>query len=99
MSDDKRVSDLLDGFQRRGLYSFERRELETALPGASSVAIGKALRRLARKGRVRRLRRGFHAIVPVEFTAQGLPPQDWYVDDLSSEAHAWLLDELLPHLS
>jgi predicted transcriptional regulator of viral defense system len=82
MSDDKRVSDLLDDFQRRGLYSFERRELEAALPGASSVAIGKALRRLAHKGRVRRLRRGFHAIVPVEFTAQGLPPQDWYLDDL-----------------
>ena len=82
MSDDKRLSDLLDDFQRRGLYGFDRREVETALPGTSAAAIGKALQRLARKGRVRRLRRGFHAIVPVEFATQGIPPYDWFLDDL-----------------
>lgn len=82
MNEDKPVSELLDDFQRRGRYGFLREEMEAALPGASSVAIGKALQRLARKGRVRRLRGGFHAIVPVEFTTQGLPPYDWYLDDL-----------------
>ncbi|MCB1211813.1 MAG: hypothetical protein KDK97_21005 [Verrucomicrobiales bacterium] len=81
MSDDKRVSDLLDDFQRRGLYGFDRADVENALP-ASSAAVGKALQRLARKGRVKRLRRGFHAIVPVEFATQGLPPYDWFLDDL-----------------
>lgn len=82
MSDDKPVSELLDDFQRRGRYGFERRELEAALPESSPVAIGKALQRMARKGRVRRLRGGFYALVPVEFTTRGLPPYDWYLGDL-----------------
>jgi predicted transcriptional regulator of viral defense system len=80
-SDDKRVSDLLDDYQRQGLYGFDRSKLDASLP-VSSAAVGKALARLAEKGRVRRLRKGFHAIVPVEYAAQGLPPFDWYLDDL-----------------
>lgn len=80
-SNDKRVSDLLDDYQRQGLYGFERAKLEASL-SVSSAAVGKALARLAKKGRVRRLRKGFHAIVPVEYAAQGLPPSDWFLDDL-----------------
>ncbi len=82
MSDDKPISQVLDDFQRRGRYGFERRELEVALPSSSPAAIAKALQRLAQKGRVRRLRSGFHVLVPVEFTTQGLPPYDWFLDDL-----------------
>lgn len=82
MNDDKPVSELLDDFQRRGRYGFERRELEVALPSSSPAAVGKALQRLARKGRVRRLRSGFHVLVPVEYTTQGLPPYDWFLEDL-----------------
>jgi predicted transcriptional regulator of viral defense system len=81
MNADKRVSDLLDDFQRHGLYGFDRSKVETALP-ASTAAVGKALKRLAEKGRVRRIRKGFHAIVPVEYATQGIPPSDWYIDDL-----------------
>jgi predicted transcriptional regulator of viral defense system len=81
MNDDKRVSDLLDDFQRRGLYGFERSKVAVALP-VSSAAVSKALNRLASKGRVKRLRKGFHAIVPIEYTAQGIPPSDWFIEDL-----------------
>lgn len=81
MNDDKPVSDLLDDFQRKGLYGFDRSNVEAALP-VSTAAVGKALKRLSEKGRVIRLRKGFHAIVPVEFAIQGIPPSDWYLDDL-----------------
>lgn len=81
MNDDKRVSDLIDDFQRKGLYGFDRSKVEAAL-SVSSAAVGKALKRLSEKGRVKRLRKGFHAIVPVEFAMQGIPPSDWYLDDL-----------------
>jgi predicted transcriptional regulator of viral defense system len=81
MNDDKRVSDLLDDFQQHGLYGFDRSSVETALP-VSTAAVGKALKRLAEKGRVKRIRKGFHAIVPVEYATQGIPPSDWYIDDL-----------------
>jgi predicted transcriptional regulator of viral defense system len=81
MTDDKRVSEVIDDFQRRGLYGFDREKLDASL-SASSAAIGKALKRLADRRRVKRLRKGFHAIVPVEYTRQGVPPADWFIDDL-----------------
>ncbi|TAE90588.1 MAG: hypothetical protein EAZ81_09570 [Verrucomicrobia bacterium] len=81
MNDEKRVSDFLDDLQRQGRYGFDRSKVEEALP-VSSAAVGKSLKRLAAKGRVQRLRKGFHVIIPVEFTRQGLPPSDWFLDDL-----------------
>lgn len=81
ITDDKRVSEVLDDFQRRGLYGFERSRLEPSL-NTSSAAIERALNRLASKGRVKRIRRDFHVILPVEFSAQGMIPYDWYLDDL-----------------
>ncbi|MEO5915525.1 MAG: type IV toxin-antitoxin system AbiEi family antitoxin [Luteolibacter sp.] len=81
MNDDIWVSDLLDDFQRRGLYGFDRSKVETSL-SVSSGAVGKALKRLSEKGRVKRLRKGFHAIVPVEYAGQGIPPFDWFIEDL-----------------
>lgn len=86
MIDEKRVSDLLDDFQRRGLYGFERSKFEEALP-VSSAAVAKSLKRLADKGRVKRLRKGFHVIVPVEYTRHGLPPSDWFIEDLMRSLH------------
>jgi predicted transcriptional regulator of viral defense system len=81
LNDDIRVSDLLDDLQRQGIYGFERSKAETCL-SASPAAIGKAIRRLAIKGRVKRLRKGFHVIIPVEYATQGIPPFDWFIDDL-----------------
>lgn len=81
MTEEKRVSDVLDDLQRRGRYGFDRAEVESMRPG-SRAAVGKALQRLAAKGRVKRLRKGFHAIVPVEYATRGLPPSDWFIDDL-----------------
>jgi predicted transcriptional regulator of viral defense system len=81
MSDDTRVSDLVDTYQRQGLYGFDRSKVEESLPG-SPGAVRKSLERLAAKGRVKRIRKGFFAIVPVEYATQGLPPYDWFIDDL-----------------
>ena len=81
MTDDKRVSEVLDDFQRRGLYGFERSNLEKSL-STSPAAVGKALNRLAAKGRVKRIRRDFHTILPVEYSRQGMIPVDWFLDDL-----------------
>jgi predicted transcriptional regulator of viral defense system len=81
MTEEKRVSDIIDDFQRRGLYGFDRAKLDASV-SASSTAVEKALKRLAGRGRVKRLRKGFHAIVPVEYTRQGVPPADWFIGDL-----------------
>ncbi len=81
IADDKRISEVLDDFQRRGLYGFERSGLEPSLT-TSPAAIERALHRLATKGRVKRIRRDFHVILPVEFSTQGMLPYDWYLGDL-----------------
>lgn len=86
MNHEKRFSDLLDDFQRRGLYGFERSKVVGAL-SVSSSAGSKSLSRLAAKGRVKRLRKDFHVIVPVEYTRQGLPPSDWFIEDLMRSLH------------
>ena len=81
MTADKRVSEVIDDFQRRGLYGFERSLLEKTL-STSPAAGGKALTRLAAKGRVKRILKDFYAILPVEYSAQGMIPSDWFIDDL-----------------
>ncbi len=80
-SDENRVSEVLDDLQRRGLYGFERSDLGDTLT-KSPAAIERALNRLAAKGRVKRIRRDFHVILPVEFSGRGMIPYDWFVGDL-----------------
>jgi len=81
MNNEKSVSEVLDDFQQRGLYGFERSKVEDSL-SATPAAVGKALKRLAEKNRVKRIRKGFHAIVPIEYASQGVPPSDWFIGDL-----------------
>lgn len=75
------ASDYVDNLQRQGRYGFNRGDLENTL-SASSSAVTKALNRLARKNRVRKVRKGFHIVIPVEFSAKGTIPPDWFIDDL-----------------
>jgi hypothetical protein len=74
-NEEKRVSGLLDDLQRQGRYGFDRVELEK-LMAVSSATFGKALLRLAAKNRVRRIRRSFHVILPVEYSAVGMIVQE-----------------------
>ncbi|HMP74585.1 MAG TPA: type IV toxin-antitoxin system AbiEi family antitoxin [Kiritimatiellia bacterium] len=46
------------------------------------MAVEKALVRLAAKGRVRRIRKDFYVIIPVEYSTTGMIPYDWFIDDL-----------------
>lgn len=80
MGDEKRINDVLDDLQRKGLYGFRRDQLPT--DPMSSMAVEKALVRLAAKGRVRRIRKDFNIIIPVEYSAIGMIPYDWFIDDL-----------------
>jgi predicted transcriptional regulator of viral defense system len=75
------ISDLVESLQRRGRYAFTRIEVAAALP-LSEGALTKGLQRLAHKGRVRMLRRGFYVIIPVEYSATGMIPTDWFIAEL-----------------
>jgi predicted transcriptional regulator of viral defense system len=77
----KSASDYVDNLQREGRYGFDRRGLETTL-ASSPAAVTKALHRLAKKNRVRKVRKGFHIVIPIEFSTKGTIPPDWFIDDL-----------------
>jgi len=75
------ASDYLDGLQREGRYGFDRKDLETEL-SSLPLATNKALNRLTKKNRVRKIRKGFLVVIPVEFSSKGMIPPDWFIDDL-----------------
>lgn len=83
MSHDRRyVSDFVDRVQQQRRYAFALRDLQTAVP-VSRVALNAALRRLAVKGRLRRLtpQSDFFVIIPHEYSTMGAPPSAWFIDD------------------
>ncbi|MBI3270841.1 MAG: type IV toxin-antitoxin system AbiEi family antitoxin [Planctomycetes bacterium] len=75
------LSALVDAYQASGRYVLLRREALTSL-GASAEAVKKAVQRLESKRRLAVPRRGFFAIVPVEYRDAGAPPASWYIDPL-----------------
>jgi predicted transcriptional regulator of viral defense system len=68
-------------YQERGRYVFTRKEAVAALP-LNAAALTKALQRLGGSGRIQPVRRGFYAIVPLEYRKTGGIPADWFIDDL-----------------
>jgi predicted transcriptional regulator of viral defense system len=78
---DQSLSDLVDGYQASGRYTFTRDEARSAL-GASDEALKKAVQRLVAKRRLAVPRRGFFVIVPIEYRDAGAPPASWFIDPL-----------------
>lgn len=71
----------VDAQQSLGRYSFLR-EQAVADSGLSAEAVKKALQRLARRGRVLKLKDYFYVIVPLEYQSAGAPPVSWFIHDL-----------------
>jgi predicted transcriptional regulator of viral defense system len=75
------VEKWVDDRQAHGRYSFLRTEA-VAGSGLSAEAVKKALQRLARRGRVLKLKDYFYVIVPLEYQSAGAPPASWFIHDL-----------------
>ena len=75
------LSEWVDRLQSKGRYTFRRDE---ALSGANMTAeaVGKALLRLTKKGRVAKVKEYFYVIVPIEYASAGAPPGAWFIHDL-----------------
>jgi predicted transcriptional regulator of viral defense system len=71
----------IDGLQASGKYSFLRAQAISG-SGLSAEAVGKALQRSAKNGRVVKLKEYFYALVPLEYRAAGSPPASWFIRDL-----------------
>lgn len=75
------LDEWVDGLQARGRYTFQRNEAIDQ-SGLSSDAVKKALQRMARRGRVAKVKQYFYVIVPLEYKSAGAPPASWFIDNL-----------------
>jgi predicted transcriptional regulator of viral defense system len=75
------ISQWINERQRSGYYSFIRSEAEEDLR-ISRQAMSKSLDRLQNRNRIRRIRRQFYVILPVEYEQIGMIPPDWFIDEL-----------------
>ncbi len=71
----------IDLLQSRGRYSFLRDEA-VSQSGLSRDSVRKALRKLATRGRVVKVKDYFYAVVPLEYQSAGSPPMSWFIDEL-----------------
>ncbi|MBN1627774.1 MAG: type IV toxin-antitoxin system AbiEi family antitoxin [Deltaproteobacteria bacterium] len=75
------MSAWIDSRQSQGLYFFSREEALKYLQISGST-FKKAAMRLAYKNRICRIRSGFFVIIPLEYSATGILPAEWFIDDL-----------------
>ena len=72
------LPEFVDYLQSQGRYSFSSHEAKNTT-GMSSEALRKALWRLEAKKRIKKARRGFYVIVPLEYSRTGIVPAEWFI--------------------
>jgi predicted transcriptional regulator of viral defense system len=75
------LSEYVDRLQSKGKYWFSKEEARKVSRDKDS-ALKTSLWRLEKKHRIARVRRGFYVIIPLEYSAQGIIPPDWFINDL-----------------
>ena len=71
----------LSSVRSQGCYTFTLEELRKHFD-LSNTAINQSLIRLKKKGEVAQVRKGFYAIIPPEYSKQGMLPPSLFIDDL-----------------
>lgn len=77
-----RVSLWVEELQRRGRITFSLQDVHSQFPSHNTPALRNALTRLAAKGRIVSVWKGFYAIIPVEYSSIGMIPPVLYIDNL-----------------
>ena len=73
--------DYVADLQSKGRYTFTRNEAQKGL-SISGVALKRSLERLAKKGKIVLVHRGFYVIVPLEYRTRGILPPEWFIGEL-----------------
>lgn len=80
-ADHKYLSDWVDELEQSGRFSFTLEQARGALK-QGPAALAKSLQRLNRQKRIHRIRNGFYAVVPLQYTKAGIIPTEWFLGDL-----------------
>lgn len=73
--------DFVEALQSKGQYWFIRKDVTKKIE-IEKQALAKAISRLTKKGKVIRLYRDFHIIIPAEYKKAGVLPPTWFIDPL-----------------
>ncbi|GHT43205.1 hypothetical protein AGMMS49965_16520 [Bacteroidia bacterium] len=77
-----KIKDWIDDLQKRGRITFSRQEVATNFPLLSEQAVRNALNRLATKGKIVSVWKGFYVIVSLRYALRQIVPPELYIDDL-----------------
>jgi predicted transcriptional regulator of viral defense system len=72
----------LNEIRTQGRYAFAWNELKEQFNNLTDKALNQNLYRLKSKGKVAQIRKGFYAIIPPEYSIQGMLPVYLFIDDL-----------------
>lgn len=76
----KNIEDFIQSLRTYGCYSFSWEELTQNFTH-SKKALRQSLYRLKTKGKIAMIRSGFYAIIPSEYSKQGMIPPGLFIDD------------------
>lgn len=76
------VKDWVEKLQTEGRISFTLEEMMESFLGQKDSALKNALNRLAQKGKVCSVWKGFYVIVPIEHRSKGIVPPVMFIDSL-----------------
>ena len=77
----KSLAEYVDNLQKRGRYAFSKLNAKRET-GESDSVLKLSLWRLTKKQRIIKIREGFYAIIPLEYSATGSLPPEWFISDL-----------------
>lgn len=77
----KSLEEFANSVRANGRYTFSLDEAKELL-GPTDKAVNQALFRLKKKNRIAQIRKSFYAIIPPEYSKQGMLPPYLFIDDL-----------------
>ncbi len=75
------IAEYVDNIQKKGHYTFSKFDARQATSESDSV-LKLSLWRLTKKQRIIKIREGFYAVIPLEYSATGSLPPEWFISDL-----------------
>lgn len=76
------IKDWIKDLQKKGRITFSRKEVRDRFPALTEPAMRNALNRLATKGEIVSVWKGFYVIVPLKYAIRKMVPPVLYIDDL-----------------
>ena len=77
-----KVKDWIENLQKRGVITFSRQEVTNIFPLQSEISLRNSLNRLANKGSIVSIWKGFYVIVSLKYASRKIVPPELYMDQL-----------------